>query len=67
MTDIEKNYARCFSCPSGAIVLAHLRNMTIERTFGANATNEELRWGAAQSALVRQIESLVARGRGNQT
>ena len=67
MTDIEKNYTRCFSSPSGVVVLAHLRNITIERTFGAAATNEELRWFAAQSALVRQIESLVARGRGNQT
>lgn len=67
MTEIEKNYTRCFGSPAGISVLTHLRNITIERTLGSNATDGELRWAAAQSALVRQIESLVARGRGNQT
>jgi hypothetical protein len=64
MKDIEKNYARCFNSPSGKSVLAHLRQMTIERTFGPNSSDSELRWLEAQRALVRHIESLVSRGAG---
>ena len=67
MQDTEKHYTRCFCTPSGASVLAHLRSISIERTLGPNATDSELRWVEAQRSLVRQIEALVARGRGNQT
>lgn len=67
MTDIEITYARCFGTPSGRRVLEHLRNITIERTFGPNVTDNELRWSESQRALVRQIESLVARGRGDKS
>lgn len=62
MPDIEKYYARVFSGISGKQVLEHLRSMTIERKIGINATNEELRWWAAQNALVHQIENLIQRG-----
>ncbi len=65
MSEIEKNYARVFSSAPGRAVLQHLRSMTIERTYGAGATDYELRWGAAQSALVHQIENIVKRGCGN--
>ena len=56
MTELEKNFVRTFSSPSGQAVLEHLRNITIERKLGANVTDGELRWVAAQSALVHQIE-----------
>ena len=62
MTDIEKQYARAFSTPSGKQVLTHLRSVTTGRVFGSNASNEDLRWWAAQCALVRQIENLVKKG-----
>lgn len=63
MKDIEKNYTRCFNTPAGASVLAHLRSITIERFFGANATDSELRSIEAQRALVHQIENLIERGK----
>ena len=62
MTDIEKQYARTFSSASGKQVLAHLRLLTIERVIGANITDDELRWWAAQNALVHQIEKFIKRG-----
>ena len=62
MNEIEKQYARIFSTPAGKQVLGHLRNITIERTLGQNVTNDELRWWAAQCALVHQIENFIKRG-----
>ena len=67
MTDISLNYAHCFGTPSGRAVLDHLRKITIERTLGANASDGELRWAESQRALVRQIESQIARGRGDKS
>ena len=62
MTEIEKNFVRTFDGPSGRAVLAYLRKITIERVLGPNVTDSELRWFAAQSALVHQIENLITRG-----
>lgn len=62
MSDIEKHYARTFAGPSGKQVLAHMRSMTIERVMGPNVTNDDLRWWAAQTAFVHQIENLIQRG-----
>ena len=62
MSEIEKQYACTFSSASGKQVLSHLRSMTVERILGQNVTNEELRWWAAQCALVHQIENLIKRG-----
>jgi hypothetical protein len=67
MSEIEKEYARIFSSVSGKQVLSHLRSITVERILGQNITNEELRWWAAQSALVHQIENLIKRGNNNLT
>ncbi len=66
MTEIEKQYARTFSGFDGKRVLAHLRSITVERVFGPNVSDNELRWWAAQNALVHQIENLIQRG-NNQT
>ena len=62
MNDIEKYYARIFNTPDGKQVLNHLRNITIERILGQNASNDELRWWCAQTSLVHQIENMVKRG-----
>ena len=62
MNDIEKHYARVFNTASGKQVLNHLCAITKERIMGQNASNDELRWWAAQNALVHQIENLIKRG-----
>ena len=63
MTDLEKNYVRCFNTPSGRVVLEHLRKITVERTLGPNATDAELRWLESQRALYHQIERLSLGGK----
>jgi hypothetical protein len=62
MNDIEKHYARIFNTPSGKQVLNHLRNITTERVLGQNVSDNDLRWWAAQVALVHQIENFIKRG-----
>ncbi len=62
MNEIEKHYARIFNTPSGKQVLNHLRSITKERVMGQNASDDELRWWAAQIAFVHQIENLIKRG-----
>jgi hypothetical protein len=62
MNEVQKSFARCFTTASGAAVIDHLRSMTLDRTLGPNASDNDLRWLEAQRALVRQILSLVARG-----
>ncbi len=62
MNEIEKQYARIFASSAGKQVLAHLRSLTIERILGQNVSNDELRWWAAQCALVHQIENFIKRG-----
>lgn len=62
MSNIEKYYAKVFSDASGKQVLSHLRSITVERVMGPNASNEDLRWWAAQSALVHRIEYLIKQG-----
>ncbi len=63
MNDLEQNYARTFSTAAGAIVLQHLRKITIERVLGPNATDAELRGLESQRALVHQIENMIQRGK----
>lgn len=62
MQDIEKQYARTFATNSGKQVLAHLRSITVERIVGPNISNEDLRWWAAQNALIHHIENLIKKG-----
>lgn len=67
MTEINKDFARCFSTESGERVIEYLRKITIERNLGINASDNELRWYAAQCAFFRQIESMIVRGRGTKS
>ncbi len=62
MTDVERNFARCFTSPSGQAVIQYLRKITIERVLGADATDAQLRGIEAQRALVHHIETLSRRG-----
>ncbi len=63
MKELEQNFARAFSTTAGAMVLKHLRKITIERVLGPNATDAELRGLEAQRALVHQIENMIQRGK----
>ncbi|MBQ6109801.1 MAG: hypothetical protein IJL05_00255 [Alphaproteobacteria bacterium] len=62
MQDIEKQYVRTFATNCGKQVLAHLRSLTIERIVGPNVSNEDLRWWAAQNALIHHIENMIKKG-----
>lgn len=64
--DTEKNYVVTFTSQPGKSVLRHLRDITIERFLGPNATESELRALEGQRALVHQIESAICRGQSNQ-
>ena len=66
MTELEKQYARTFQTPSGKAVLQHLRKITIERTLGPNASDNELRWAEANRAFVRQIENIISRAKNGE-
>lgn len=63
MKELEQNFAHAFSTTAGAMVLKHLRKITIERVLGPNATDAELRGLEAQRALVHQIENMIQRGK----
>ena len=66
MQEIEKQYARAFGTPAGRIVLQHMRKITIERTYGPNVTDAELRWAEANRTFVHQIEQMIARGKSGE-
>lgn len=61
--ELEKNYVRCFETSAGKAVLQHLREITIERFLGTNATDSELRSLEGARTLVHQIEMLIERGK----
>ncbi len=64
MKDVCVIFARCFGTPSGEQVLSHLRKITIDRTLGPNASDNDLRWLESQRSFVHQIENLISQGRG---
>lgn len=55
--------ARIFSGPDGEKVLAHLKNLTLDRCLGADASDSALRTLEGQRQLVLHILSLAASGR----
>ncbi|MEE1110955.1 MAG: hypothetical protein UIH99_01955 [Alphaproteobacteria bacterium] len=65
MTDTEIAFARTFSGLYGEQVLSYLHHITTERVLGPNASESELRFLEAQRFLVRQIENMILRGRGD--
>jgi len=60
---IERAFARCFAGPEGAVALAHLRRLTLERALGPEADAATLRHLEGQRQLVTRIAALVERGR----
>ncbi|MCL1902704.1 MAG: hypothetical protein FWG18_03725 [Alphaproteobacteria bacterium] len=63
MNNIELAFAKAFRGEAGARVIEHLRNITIERFLGADASDSALRALEGQRALVHQIEKLIERGK----
>lgn len=55
-------YAKTFSRPDGAIVLADLKRRTMERILPPNASDSELWFLEGQRALVAQIIALIQQG-----
>jgi hypothetical protein len=54
--DVRRAAERVFASLDGRVLLRRLRQLTIERRLGANATEPELRWLEAQRALVGWLE-----------
>jgi len=61
--DLPARFARCFRGEDGDAVLAHLAEMTLGRSLGANAHNGILRHLEGQRYLVSYIMGLVRQGR----
>ncbi len=57
-------FARCFSTPDGARVLAVLRALTLDRALGPDTAEPILRHLEGQRHLVATILALAARGHG---
>jgi len=66
MKETEKIFARIFSGPDGAHALKYLRDITIERFLGPDATEPRLRDMESRRALVHQIEQMIERGKHGQ-
>lgn len=61
--EMEKVYARLFSSPDGQRVLSHLQHITLLRSYGADAADEQIRHAEGQRALVANIMRLIEAGR----
>ncbi|MFZ1413936.1 MAG: hypothetical protein WAS73_05070 [Defluviicoccus sp.] len=57
-------FARCFLSADGRQVLNHLRQLTVERALGPQASEALLRYVEGQRQLVLYVEALVAKGAG---
>ena len=64
ISEIAKSFARVFNSNDGDRVMKHLRSITFERCFGAEASEEILRFSEGQKALVAHIEALIKSGSG---
>jgi hypothetical protein len=60
--DLARAFARCLRGDDGARVLAHLRERTLERSLGPDASDAALRYLEGQRCLVAHVLALVARG-----
>ncbi|MBL4721071.1 MAG: hypothetical protein JKY20_08075 [Alphaproteobacteria bacterium] len=65
-TDVSSAFARCFSSDDGAVVMAHLRGVTVERALGADASVAMLRHLEGQRQLVGYMARMAKIGRGDE-
>ena len=52
-------YRRCFAGAEGALVLWHLRQVTLDRALGPDVSDAALRHLEGQRALVRRIQTMA--------
>lgn len=55
-------FARLFARPEAETVLQYLKQLTLERALGPDATDNELRFLEGQRALFKQMLSLMKQG-----
>lgn len=55
-------FARLFARPEAETVLRYLKQLTLERALGPDATDSELRFLEGQRALFKQMLSLMKQG-----
>ncbi|RAU23818.1 hypothetical protein CU669_01640 [Paramagnetospirillum kuznetsovii] len=60
---LARQTARLFATADGEAVLAHLREMTLDRCLGPDSGDAALRHLEGQRHLVLHLQTLVARGR----
>lgn len=63
-SELATAFARCFLSADGRQVLKHLRQLTLERALGPQASEALLRHVEGQRQLLLYIEAFVAKGAG---
>ena len=63
--EVTTAFARCLDTEDGKLVMAHLRQLTVERVLGPEASASALRYLEGQRQLVGYMAELVKRGRGS--
>ncbi len=58
-------FARCFSTSDGKQVAGYLRYFTLEKSLGADVSDDLLRYQEGRRSIVTQILSLIAQGQDN--
>lgn len=61
--DMERAFARCLGGTDGALVMKHLRSVTLDRALSAEAPTPVLRHLEGQRQLYVYIAGLAERGR----
>ena len=61
--DMERAFARCLGGTDGALILRHLRSVTLDRALSADTPTPVLRHLEGQRKLYVYIAGLVERGR----
>lgn len=63
--NIKRVFARAFSTDDGKKVLAYLQYITFNRHYGAEVSNEQLRYAEGQRAIVHTILRFIEQGKEN--
>jgi hypothetical protein len=61
--ELARAFARCFSGSEGALALAHLRRVFLDRRLPPSASDAELRHLEGQRSVVAHVAALIERGR----
>lgn len=61
--EVERLFARLFLSEDGKRALAYLQTITFQRAFGAETSDNHLRYVEGQRSMVANILRLIERGR----